>query len=331
MTFRDLSGKRVLLLMPAFFGYDHDVIAALRERGAAVDFLPDRPFDSPLMKGVTRMLPRLVAWPAAHQYEKMLREYGAASYHYIIVINGQTLSPAMMRRLRQSFPAARTVLFMWDSLENRPGFVSLLEYFDRALSFDKLDCKRFGMQFRPLFFAPAFECEAAESFAYDISFVGTAHSDRYAFVDRLRRSLPPSARAFWYLFLQGRWVYQLYRLTKPPMRNARIEEFHFVPLPKPQVQSVFARSKSILDIQHPGQRGMTMRSFEALGARKKLVTTNKDVVTYDFYDPANVCVIDRNNPSLPPGFLDTPYRRTSDDIYQRNALGGWLDDLLDLA
>ncbi|WP_228731997.1 MULTISPECIES: hypothetical protein [Pseudomonas] len=42
----------------------------------------------------------------------------------------------------------------------------------------------------------------------------------------------------------------------------------------------------------PGQAGLSFRFFEAMTSRKKVITTNKSVVDYDFYNPANILVID---------------------------------------
>ena len=35
---------------------------------------------------------------------------------------------------------------------------------------------------------------------------------------------------------------------------------------------------------------MTMRVFEAFGAGKKLITTNADIINYDFYRPENIYI-----------------------------------------
>ena len=43
------------------------------------------------------------------------------------------------------------------------------------------------------------------------------------------------------------------------------------------------KSKIIVDIHKYGiQDGLTFRVFEAIGYHKKLITTNKDIKTYDF-------------------------------------------------
>lgn len=323
-----LAGQRVLFIAPRFFGYEAAIRQELERRGAQVDWLPDRPFDTPVQKAVTRLVPAAVLPMANRLYRRMLPAYGARHYDLVFVVNGQTLSLEMLREIRRSFPTAKTVLYAWDSIENRRGIAGNLGEFDATFSFDPVCSRLFGMHLRPLFFSPGFNRPATADFDHHLSFIGTVHSDRYAVVSCLRDSLPADIRAYWYLYLQAPWVYHAYRLVKPAMRRAPIQEFSFVPLDKATVQQVFARSRAVIDIEHPLQRGLTMRTLETLGARKKLVTTNRHVVEYDFYRPGNVCVIDRRAPVIPADFLHSPYEELDPALYERYSIAGWLDELL---
>jgi hypothetical protein len=88
-----------------------------------------------------------------------------------------------------------------------------------------------------------------------------------------------------------------------------------------------ALMKAILDIEHPNQRGLTMRTFETMGAQKKLVTTNALIAEYDFFDTSNICILDRKNPKIPKDFLESPLVPLAPDIYRRYSIEGWLDEI----
>lgn len=326
---KPLSGQRVLLVAPRFFGYERDIHQELQRQGAHVDWLPDRPFDTPLMVAMTRFQPGLILPAADRLYRRMLTDFGATHYDTILIVNGQTLSPALRSELRRSFPAARMVLYMWDSLRNRPGMKDDLARFDATFSFDPVDAAEFGMHLRPLFFNSRFELPPSESFKYHLSFVGTAHTDRYAVIERLRSNLPSGLNAFWYLYLQAPWVYHAYRLTNPSMRHAPRDAFQFEPMSKADVSGVFAASRAIVDIEHPQQRGLTIRTFETFGAHKKLISTNAHVREYDFFHPQNICVIDRRTPHVPAGFLESPLVLPSPAMYRRYSLTGWVHEVMD--
>ena len=71
-----------------------------------------------------------------------------------------------------------------------------------------------------------------------------------------------------------------------------------------------------------------MRTIETLGAKKKLITTNKQIIEYDFYNPANVLVVDRKNPVIPDVFMITPYVEIPQEIYNKYYIDSWRDTLL---
>jgi hypothetical protein len=87
------------------------------------------------------------------------------------------------------------------------------------------------------------------------------------------------------------------------------------------------RSRVILDIQHPAQEGLTMRTIEMIGAGKKLLTTNREVISYDFYDSHNMQYIDRNNPVIDKSFFKTDYRTIDSRIYDKYSIRGWLREV----
>lgn len=326
-----LDGQRVLLVAPRFFGYERDIRAEIERRGAIVDWLPDRPFDTPAMKALTRLRPGWVLSSADSLYEKMLRGFDSARYDTVLVVNGQTLSRRFLLRLRSTYPGADFVLYLWDSIANRTHVRENLVLFDRAYTFDPRDAEHCGMKLRALFYGQGFDVASAPPMrSHHISFIGTAHTDRFAVVDRLRTSLPSGIDAYWYLYLQAPWVLQAYRWTNPSMRNAKVHDFHFVPLEKSTVQAIFSGSLAILDIEHPRQNGLTMRTFETIGAGKKLVTTNASVKDYDIYNEQNVCVIDRENPQIPIEFLRTSFEPLPHFVRARYSIAGWLDDVLEL-
>ena len=323
-----LTGQRVLLIAPRFFGYDQDIATELRRRGAEVDFLPDRPFDTPLMKAVTRFGRQLILKAADKFYQRAFERLGRASYDLIFVVNGQTLSTFILTELRSSFPNARFVLYIWDSFRNRRSIIDNLHFFDDCLSFDPDCSKAYGLRFRPRFFSPGFAHGHTDEFDYHLSFIGTAHTDRYTIISSVAQSLEPHIRCYWYLYIQAPWVFYVYRLSNPAFRTAKIASFHFEPLQRVDVQKVFFRSRAILDIEHPLQTGLTIRTLETLGASRKLITTNGRVREYDFFRDENIYVIDRRRAKVPKSFLETPYCVVDPLLYEKYSLKGWMDEVL---
>ena len=183
------------------------------------------------------------------------------------------------------------------------------------------------MRFRPLFFTPGFERTAPPEPTWDVGFIGTIHSDRWRIVHAIAGQLDDPARAFWYLYLQAPWMYTLRKVFTRTIAGSTRDDFRFAPLAREQVQKVFRESRALLDIEHPAQRGLTMRTVEALGSQTKLITTNTTVGSYDFFDANNIAIIDRTNPRIPPGFLSTPFRPVPEAVLDRYRLATWVREV----
>jgi hypothetical protein len=83
----------------------------------------------------------------------------------------------------------------------------------------------------------------------------------------------------------------------------------------------------VVDIQHPRNNGLTMRVFEVLGKRKKIITTNITIKEYDFFNDKNICVVDRNNPIIDLDFFNTDNTIMPDHLYYKYSFYGWLEDI----
>jgi hypothetical protein len=322
------TSKRALLIAPQFFGYEHEIVAELTRQGMQVDTLPDRPFHTPFMKAVMRFSPELGGRQAADRYfAGRVLALGRNDYAIILIIQGEGVTSRTLRMLRGNYPKARMIFYTWDSIANKPFSERNLSHYDRCSTFDPVDANKYGMGFRPLFFSPGFDRPGATTYSYDLSFIGTVHSDRYRIVHALASQLPPDTKSFIYLYLQAPWMYFLRRIFTNTLDGAKRDEFRFAPLSKDIVQAIFFGSRAVLDVEHPSQVGATMRTFETLGSRRKMITTNASLRNYDFYNPQNIQIVDRTSPVLARDFLKTPYAPIPEEVRSRYSIQKWVHDV----
>jgi hypothetical protein len=97
-----------------------------------------------------------------------------------------------------------------------------------------------------------------------------------------------------------------------------------------QVHQEINKSKTVLDLLRDEQAGLSFRIFEALGFQKKIITSNKYVQEFDFYNPENILIIDPENPDIPKSFFETPYVPIPQEIYRKYSLEGWVEDVFNL-
>ncbi len=57
----------------------------------------------------------------------------------------------------------------------------------------------------------------------------------------------------------------------------------FISVDKKEWQDILSRTKIVIDLSHPLQTGLTMRTFEALASGCHLLTTNTNIRFEDFF------------------------------------------------
>ena len=325
-----LQGKRILFFSAHLFGHQNDIRLAMESVGAIVDYYDERPANNFLVKGVIRINRNLLAGYINHYYNKIIKETLQKEYDYVFFIKGESISASNVRRLKQFHPEANFIIYHWDSIANNSNAQNLLPYFDRVFSFDKIDCERLGLHFLPLFYTPDYANIPYydKEIKYDMLFVGTTHSDRYKLVKRIEEQIiKMGGLCLTWFYFPSKILYYKMKIQNSYLRQIPVHTFHFKPMSKELLLQLYAGSRIIIDVQHPKQTGLTMRCIETLGAKRKLITTNYYITEYDFYNPDNILVVDRNLPYVPEKFLNEPYRDTPKEIYESYSIKNWLSSI----
>lgn len=328
-----LSGRKILLISPRFFGYEEKITEHLRAQGAEVVHVDERPGTSFFIKALARLHTPLIRPIARRYFREQMARFGSTVFDDILVISPESFGPGEIRMVRDLQPGARLILYMWDSLANK-GWrgnraVDYVAHYDRSFSFDDHDSDVYGMTLRPLFYAGTAPTQPAEDPGFAFTFVGTIHSDRYRVLKSLRRCAEERDLEFLiYPYLPSQAHFWLFWLFKPEFWGTPKSAFQFAPMPYDQVLSVFQASQCIVDIEHPGQRGLTMRTLEVLGAGKHLITTNPNIRNYAFYRPDRVTVIDRRRVELPDPL---PVPAPMPEMEKRSlSLAGWCEEIFSI-
>ena len=330
MSERDIKGKRILFFGLETMGYEKKILAKMRELGGEVDYHSERPVSSQFGKAIVKMAPSMLDKKTEEYYHNIFEQHKGTKYDIVFIMKCDTPTKKVLNEIRSYFPDAELRLHMWDSLVNIPNIDEKLQLFDRITSFDRKDCEKhseFG--FRPLFYLDSFAEESKESIAYDVSFCGTIHSDRYIVLENIRKQCENHGMKFYgYYYMQSKLAYYYLKLRDKRFKDVPMSALKFQTIGSEEVNRIFNASKAIVDIQHPSQAGLTMRTIETLGAKKKMITTNPDIKNYDFYNENNVCVIDRENPIVSEEFLRTAYKEVDENVYEYYSLGRWVLDVL---
>lgn len=86
----------------------------------------------------------------------------------------------------------------------------------------------------------------------------------------------------------------------------------------------------LIDIQIKTQSGLSFRIFESIGYSKKIITTNKDVYKYDFYNPNNILIWDNQSESELLEFYNKEYEPLPILIKEKYSFGNWIKYVLNI-
>ena len=93
------------------------------------------------------------------------------------------------------------------------------------------------------------------------------------------------------------------------------------------MMKIIEESKCILDSPQEGQTGLTIRTIECLGAKRKLITSNPEIKQYDFYKEENIIVYP-DDIECNTAFFSCPYQDIDWNIYNKYSLKSWLTRMI---
>lgn len=324
----------ILLITPNFFDYPKKMIEELEKMGHSVDWYDDRPSTNSFVKAIIRINKNFINFYIKKYFEKIFKEIRNKKYDKVILVSGQSLSfnEEMIKKIKDCQLSAEFVLYQWDSLNNFPYIKKMNPYFDRCYSFDNLDVKENEyLEFLPLFYTDIYENigkNKPKAYKYDVMFIGTAHPKKYKYISKLSLELKNVfSNQYIYFFFPSKLVYIYRKFKNIEFKNAKMNDFNYVPVKEKEMIEILKNSKCVLDSAQDNQNGLTIRVIETLGAKRKLITTNKNIVNYDFYCPENIYIYE-NNLNFNDIFFKSEYKEIDEKIYNKYSLKSWLEILL---
>ncbi len=331
----NLKDKKILLFAPDFFGYDLAIKEKLESLGAIVFLYNERPSSNVFIKAIIRLKKDLIKFYSKRYFIRIIKKHSNEDFDYVFVIKGEVINKEILILFKKHYKQASFILYMWDSIKNYNSTKEALPLYDYAFTFDKNDAVHYSeFKFRPLFFIDTFDSARYSQNIHneqnDLLFIGTVHSDRWIFISKiLEQSEKLKLKFFYYPFIQSPLIFILRKIFDKKLMSLPFNDVKFHPLSKEKTANYILNSKIIIDIQHPNQTGLTMRAIEILGMKKKLITTNKTIEQYDFFNKNNILVVDREYPVLLEEFINLKYEEIDSNILNRYSLEGWIREIFE--
>lgn len=294
--------KKIVFLSMKFFGYENTICQCISNLGYDCELIYSEPkytfFDSLIKKFDKERFLKVTDNYIKEKITTINR------CDYLIVNFSPNLSPSSIGLFKEKFPNIKIIYYIWDSADNFPNVVNIAKRCDKVYSFDRKDCREYGYSFLPLFYTPVEENNSTKE--YDYSMIFSIYPQKIDNYKALCSVIPSHRIGFRHIFVQ-KSKYYYYNVISEKFRTLSKKDVCFTPLPREKVYEVFKASKVTIDCPLTNQRGLTMRTFEALSLGIKIVTTNKDIVNYDFYNPNNIFIVEDTNSQISEDFFDTPF------------------------
>lgn len=326
------SKPRILLISPRTYNYHSLIVESCKKLSFDVHWLDERPYTNLFYKLVSRYSNSFARYISILSYKRKISQLIESGFHasHVLVVKGESVHPSVIKYLRSCLPSAVFSLYFWDSTDNLPGFQKLISYFDTVSSFDYNDCKLYNWRYRPLFCGNAYTPNSSSILSklklYNWSFVGAVHSDRLPIFNKLVTT--SSGPFFLYLYLPS-FLHLIIFLFRYPISFIRLRAFlHLSPISSSHLSDIYIKSHAVVDVNHPRQVGLTIRSLETLLSGTKLYTSNPSIISEPIYCSTRVNVFDRNVTTLPLDFIRLPFDPIPSSLVDYYSCDTWLLDLL---
>lgn len=235
-------------------------------------------------------------------------------FDFALTIRPDKFSESILKKIKEI--SKFSIAYQWDGLSRFPEVTNTINLFDKFYVFDKNDLALFPnkLHYSTNFYFDSFDFISNSKPEFDIFFVGSYDSridDLIIICEKL---------------IKLKLKLNILIATSPKEHLKKYSYINFLNKPLTYIQNIelLAKSKIVIDLGHKNlHTGLSFRTFEAIGYEKKLITTNKIVKNFDFYNPQNIFVLDNNLNDL-ENFINKPFEKLNDKIKGKYSFSNWI-------
>ena len=214
---------------------------------------------------------------------------------------------------------------MYDNLDRFP-VQDKLHFFDKIYSFDDKDIEKHGFERLTNYNYLPFLSQEKQNPSEDALYITSYDKKRIKQLDVLSQKFEELRLKFdLYVIGKKSWKNQL---MKPFSKNKIV--FTRKRINHENLPEFYKRTKVILDLMRENQYGLSFRVFEAMALEKKIITDNEKIKNYDFYNPNNILVLNKDFSNITKEFFETPYQSLPEEIYKKYTLEKWVERVFNL-
>lgn len=241
---------------------------------------------------------------------------------YTLFIRGDMFHADFIRAVKKKTRHA-LVNYQWDGMNRFPYIWQILPLFDRCYTFNPEDIANYPTLF------PTTNCYFQHNFTFrqpeknEFYYIGDHKIDRVSLINQFATY---AKQKNWQLNFM---VHSHKPDTAKYYPNDNIQLIQQT-LSYYDNLEIAKQSRVLVDFVVQEHHGLSLRTFEALAYRKKLISTNAEIVKYDFYHPNNIYVLTEHNFDGLPEFLAQPYHEINEKIREKYSFNNWIRHILNI-
>ena len=255
---------------------------------------------------------------------KLQKKINENNYKYLIILDS-VLTEKYLLYIKSQNPEITIIYFFSNNVSKKHNINMIKDTCSCVFSFDKNDCKKFGLIYSPMFLLSREKIISNQKF--DIFFCG------------LPKNRIKQLKKFKKLFDSKGFKSKIIIVEQNPflrgLKNFFTKEDYSHPLSLHAFISEVSKSKVVLCILSDGQEGITGREALAIYQRKKIITTNTKIFDYiDFIDyEENILVLnEKQKLENLSEFIKSPSKKSKiSDGIETLFLENWAENLKEIA
>ncbi len=289
--------KSCLLIIPRhFYSFEKHIREALEAMGYRVDVSNDE-YPEGTFGRIVGKLQIPIIFPITYRTitERFLKN---RTYDLALIFKGRGISERLIEAMRRS--VRRIVGYNWDSFQLNKAPLGWYRFATKYYTFDYRDADRWSLPVVELFTSSA-TVTGEKKIRYQVSAILRNHGGRLGYVDRVVSILRPTD-VFISIYEPDVFRFACNFLKSPRLYLKYRKYVSFRPLPYVEYSEVMRSSEFTIDYAHHTQTGITMRCFEAINMKTKIITNNPYIRRGSHFDEADYVVFGESD--LPAALVD---------------------------
>lgn len=323
-----MRNETFLLMMPDYSDFPDLFVENLKKEGFSPLLITDNPskfkyranekfinfFQKTFFKN-KKYKRELVENHKLREYYRRISEFEILDY--ALVIRPDLFPIEVIQELKKK--TKKLIAYQWDGIEKFPKVKDYFSLFDSFFCFDYEDEKNNIKPITNFYFdclPPVYKSSNVQR--PRLYFVGLYWENREKKIDRFIEEMS-SKNVELAIFIQ---YYNQSEIKNPKIKYIK-ERVTF----RENLKNV-EEADILLDFVDPVHNGLSIRFFEALYYKKKVITDNIMVKNYDFYHPSNIFVLENDNYNDIDAFLRSSYHEISEDIVKKYGFSSWIRKII---